>query len=398
MAILGRRVGNRQPATEDRVVKFEIQQEELQRALDVVANVAPAKTTMPILTSLLFEVGEGRLKISATNLDISIVTSTDKVDIKTAGKAAIPASKVVPFVRSLSPGPVTLVLKGKQIRLDGGKARLTENTMNAEEYPALKQFEEKNGLVIDAHRLIDMINDTVYAVSRDETRPALVGILWEIRPDTLTLVATDAHRLARSAMPVSWASAPAKDLIVDSGGLRQLIRIVSAMRSPEGEVPQVTIFLTDNQLTFRAGDTVLHTRLIDGPFPDYKAVIPADNDKHLVVDRAEFNRAIRRVSITADRVTNQVKLSIQKGKMELTARGGDGSLAEDEIPVSYAAEPVEIGFNYGYLQDILKNIRTDSVELSLRDQQSAALVKPVTEAGDDTGVLCLLMPLRLAGE
>lgn len=379
-------------------MKFEIQQEELQKALDIVANVAPAKTTMPILTTLLFEVGDGRLKISATNLDISIVTSTDKVDVKTPGKAAIPAGKVVPFVRSLAPGSVSLTQKGKQIRIDGGKARLTENTMNAEEYPALKQVEEKNGLTIDARQLIDMINDTSYAVSRDETRPALVGILWEIRPDSLTLVATDAHRLARSASKVAWGSAPTRDVIVDSGGLRQLPRIVAAMREPEEGTAQATIFLGDTQISFRAGDTVLHTRMIEGPFPDYNAVIPADNDKHLVVDRAEFNRAIRRVAITADRVTSQVKLSIEKGKMELTARGGDGSLAEDEIPVSYTGEPVEIGFNYGYLQDILKNIRTESIELSLRDQQSAALIKPVTEAGDDTGVLCLLMPLRLAGD
>ncbi|MFN2370982.1 MAG: hypothetical protein ABR506_07485, partial [Candidatus Krumholzibacteriia bacterium] len=158
-------------------MKFAIQQDELQKALDVIANVVPAKTTLPILTCVLMEAKGGKLILSATNLDISITTSTEKVEIKDEGRVAIPAVKFVPFVRSLRPGQVTIAQKGEQIRLDCGKARLTENTMNVEEYPKLKQLEEKNGLELAAGSLIDMINETSYSVSRDETRPALMGIL-----------------------------------------------------------------------------------------------------------------------------------------------------------------------------------------------------------------------------
>ena len=377
-------------------MKFEIQQDELQKALDIIANVVPAKTTLPILTCVLLEAEDGRLRLSATNLDVSITTSTDKVEIKQAGRVAVPATKLVPFVRSLRPGKVTFALTGKQVRLDGGKSRLTENTMNVDEYPALKDLVEKDGLDIEAGVLIDMINETNYAVSRDETRPALMGILWEIRPENLTLVATDAHRLARSSRRVGWTVDGDKDLIVDTAGLRQLPRIVASLDTEE--TPNVTVFLDTKQLSFRAGDTILHTRLLEGPFPDYNAVIPKDNDKDVTVDKTELAQAIRRVSITADRITSQIRLGIESGRMELAARGAEGSQSEDEVAVSYEGEAVEIGFNYSYLQDILKNLRADTVVLSVKDGQSAALIRPVTEEGDDTGVVCLLMPLRLAGE
>ncbi len=158
-------------------MKFEIQQEDLQKALDVIANVVPAKTTLPILTCVLMEVADGRLKFSATNLDISITTSTDKVEIKDPGKVAIPAVKFVPFVRSLRTGTVKIAQKGEQITLVSGKSRLTENTMNVEEYPKLKVLEEKDGLDLEAALLVDMIAETAYSVSKDETRPALMGIL-----------------------------------------------------------------------------------------------------------------------------------------------------------------------------------------------------------------------------
>ena len=379
-------------------MKFEIQQEELQKALDVIANVVPAKTTLPILTCVLMEARDGRLQLSATNLDISITTSTEKVEIKDEGKVAIPATKFVPFVRSLRSGSVTISQTGEQIRLDSGKAKLTENTMNVEEYPALKTLEEKNGLDIEAKLIIDMINETSYSVSRDETRPALMGILWEIRSESLTLVATDAHRLARSRRDMRWVVPGDKDLIVDTAGLRHLPRIVGAFKDDDEASGNVTMYIGENQLSFRAGPTVLHARLLEGPFPDYNAVIPKDNDKDLTVDKADFNQAIRRVSITADRITSQIRLGVENGRMELTAQGTEGSQSEDEIAVSYEGDAMEIGFNYNYLQDILKNIRAETVVLSLRDAQSAALIKPVTEDGIETGLLCLLMPLRLAGD
>jgi DNA polymerase-3 subunit beta len=375
-------------------VNFEIQQETLQKALDLVAGVVPGKTTLPILTCVLVEADADGLQLSSTNLDISVVTRIDEVEIAKKGKAAVPSGKLVSFVRSLAPGSVQVKIEGGKCSLQAGKASFEESCMNAEEYPKLPDVAAGEGLTVPGDVLAEMIAETSYSVSRDETRPALMGILWEVREDGLTMVATDAHRLARSHRAIEWSFSGERDLIVDTGGLRHLPRITDSARDGETEV-----YLGENQLSFRSGPTLLHIRLLEGPFPEYGAVIPKNNDKLVVVDRDALAQAIRRVSITADRITSQIRLGLENGRLELSARGSDGSRAEDEVAVSYEGEALEVGFNFSYLLDILKNVRSDSVQLSLRDPQSAALVAPLGEDGEpDPGLLCLLMPLRLAGD
>lgn len=371
-------------------MKIEIQQEDLQKALALIANVVPAKTTLPILTCILVEAEGNELKLSATNLDISIVTTSDKAKVQKAGRAAVPAAKFFTFIRSLSPGTVTIEEKKGKIWVTSGKASLEEPSMNVDEFPALPTINAGKELDLDAAGFSDMVRATSYAVSRDETRPALMGVLWELKGDDLTLVATDAHRLARCNDKVDFESPGDRDMIVDTQGLLHFVRLAEGV-----EKAQVTI--GDNQLSFRIGPTILHTRLLEGPFPDYRAVIPTNNELKLTVDREIFLQAIRRVSITADRITSQIRLNIAANVMELSATGTDGSHAEDQIEISYDGDQVEIGFNYSYLQDILKNISADSVQVSIRDPQSAALFEPT---GDDEGpsLLCLLMPLRLTSD
>lgn len=376
---------------EDRTVKFEIQQESLQKALDLVAGVVPSKTTLPILTSILMDADSSSLTFSATNLDISMVTSADEVEVQAEGRAAVPSGKLVSFVRSLSPGLVTVEVKDGKFSIKAGKASLVESCMNPEEYPKLPDLAVGEGLTVDGGLLATMIAETSYSVSRDETRPALMGILWEVDPEGLTMVATDAHRLARSHRKIDWTCSSERSLIVDTAGLRHLPRIITT--------GDIEVFLGENQLSFRAGSTLLHTRLLEGPFPDYNAVLPKGNDKFVSVDREALAQAIRRVSITADRITSQIRLGLESERLELSAKGSDGSRAEDEVPVGYDDDAIEIGFNYTYLMDILKNMKVDTVQMQLRDGQSAALLMPMTEEGEaDESLLCLLMPLRLAGD
>jgi len=379
-------------------VKFQIQQEDLQKALDIVSGIVPSKTTLPILTCMLLEVDQDGLQLSATNLDVSVTIRNDKVNVAKEGKLAVPANKFVSFVRNLEPGEVSVTEKDGRVIVSAGKARLEEVSMNAAEYPALPTPDTKTALEFDAGILVDMINETSHAVSRDETRSALMGILWEMKPDSLTMVATDAHRLAMSRRDIEWDCKADREMIVDTTGLRHLTRIVAAMTASEDGSRTIEMFLGKNQLSVRAGETVLHSRLLEGPFPEYGAVIPRDNDKKVIIEKSQLAQAIRRVAITADRITSQIRLGLDKDRIELTARGTDGSRAEDEIAVSYDGEPLEIGFNFTYLQDVLKNIRTNQIELSMKDAESAALIEPVSEEGQQTGLLCLLMPLRLAND
>ena len=287
-------------------MKFEIQQEALQKALDLVAGVVPSKTTLPILKSILMEAEAGSLRFSATNLDISMVTTTEAAEIIAEGKAAVPAEKLVSFVRSLAPGSVKMEIEGGKLTIRSGKASLEESCMNPEEYPALPELAKSEGLAVPGGIIPTMIAETSYSVSRDETRPALMGILWEVSPNGLTMVATDAHRLARSRRTLDWNAPDERSLIVDTGGLRHLPRINAQNISETDEESSVEVYLGDKQLSFRAGQTVLHTRLLEGPFPDYNAVLPKGNDKLVTVDREALIQAIRRVSITADRITSQI--------------------------------------------------------------------------------------------
>ncbi|MDY0110885.1 MAG: DNA polymerase III subunit beta [Candidatus Krumholzibacteria bacterium] len=376
-------------------MKFEIQQEVLQKTLDLIAGVVPAKTTLPILRSILVEANKNALRMSVTNLDVSMVTTVADVQVSEPGKSAIVAEKLTSFVRSLAPGKVKFDVSRNQLKIRSGKASLEVPCLNAEEYPNLPALSEKEMLEVPAGAIATMIAETIYSVSRDETRPALMGILWEISREGLTLVATDAHRLARSFRAMPWQDVDARNLIVDTAGLRQLPRLASQVES-EGSIE---VFFGANQLSFRAGSTILHTRLLDGPFPDYHAVIPKGNDKLVTVDREALLQAIRRVAITADRITSQVRLGLEQGRLELGSKGSDGSHAEDEIPVGYDGEAMEIGFNFNYLQDILKNMKTETVQFSLRNPQSATLITPIGEDGTPSAqLLCLLMPLRLTGD
>lgn len=376
-------------------MKFTMQQDDLLKAINVVAAIVPGKTTLPILTCILVEAQESGVHFSATNLDISATTFAAKALVKRKGRVAVPAAKFVAFARSLAPGEVLIEEKGGKISVSSGRTALEEPAMNADEFPALPQIGEEKAMEAPADAIVSMIRSTAYAVSHDETRPPLLGILWEVRPSTLRMVATDAHRLARVERKLKLGVREERSMIADTSGLLQLARLA------EGE-EKVLVHLGASQLSFRAGDTVLHTRLLEGPFPDYEAVIPKSNNRIVTVDREALAQAVRRVSITADRITNQIRIGVESGRMELSATGSDGSRAEDELEVGYEGEALEIGFNFNYLLECLKNMRADTIEFAIKDAQSAALVrpaaadKPADDAAED--LLCLLMPLRLSAD
>lgn len=370
-------------------MKITIQQSELQKALGVVGSIVPSKTTLPAITCVLMETEDDKLILSATNLDLSVKTVIEDVQVKDGGRAAVPAAKFVSFVRSLTAGEVTMTEKGGTFKVVAGKATFSESSMNADEFPALPELEGGDGLEVASASLTTMIHNAAYSVSKDETRPALMGILWEVKPTGMAMVATDAHRLARVERKLDWGVTEVRNLIADTQGLLQYVRLA------EGE-ETTTVHMGENQLSFSVGSTVLHTRILEGPFPDYTAVIPKANEMKMTVDREAFGGAVRRVSITADRITSQIRLGVEDGRLEMSAVGTDGSRTEDEIPVGYDGTAMEIGFNYNYLLDVLKHLTSDEVVVSLKDSQSAALVSPAGEGDED--ILCLLMPLRLTSD
>lgn len=369
-------------------MKITIQQSDLNKALSIVSSVVSSKSTMPALACIKLEADKDSVTFSATNLDISILTTVNGVKIDKPGIIAVPATKFVSFVRSLSSGDVVLQEKNGSFTITSGKASLNEACLSGQDFPALPQLDDARGYEVDSHLLTSMIKSTSYAVSRDETRPALMGILWEIKPTSLAMIATDAHRLARIEKKMDWGITDISNVITDTQGLLHFVRLAD-------EEKTTSIHFGNKQLSFVLGGTTIHTRVHEGPFPDYTAVIPKSNSLLVNVDREAFINTVKRVSITADRITNQIRLGIEKDRLELSARGTDGSRAEDELPASYDGEALEIGFNYNYLLDVLKNVTTDMIQLAVKDSNSAALISPIDGEAELGELLCLLMPLRL---
>ena len=372
-------------------MKIQVQQSDLGRALGAVANVVSSKTTLPILSTILFDTNGGKLTLAATDLDVSVVTTVTEVEIETKGQAAVPAAKFVAFVRTLGNDPVTIEADGERVHLRSGKAKLQEPCMAPEDFPSLPKIEEGGGFSIPGATLVDMIRTTIYATSRDETRPALQGVLWELDGNSFTMVATDGHRLARIRRQLDLGGVENRKLIASSAGLQQVMRLAES-------IEMVKVHLGEHQLSFELGQTTIHTRLVEGSFPNYEQVIPKNNERRVICDRESLGEGIRRVKISADRVTNQIRFAVDGNALTLSASGTEGSRAEDELSVEYGGEEISIGFNHNYVEDILKHLATENVIIALDRSDSAAIFLPGEDtslAVDESEDLCLLMPLRL---
>ena len=372
-------------------MKVKVQQSELVRGLSAVANVVSSKTTLPILSTILFDAEEDGLTLAATDLDVSVVTHIHGVESGKKGKTAVPAAKFVPFVRSLGPDAVDLNSGNEKIQVGSGRARFEEATMDPGDFPPLPKLTQDTSFEVEGGALAEMIRNTIYAISRDETRPALQGVLWELGGDSFTMVATDGHRLTRTRRKVDLGLSSPRKLIASSAGLQQVLRLIE-------DEETVKVYVGDTQLSFEIGDTVVHTRLVEGTFPNYEQVIPADNRNQVLCDRQTLADRVRRVKISADRVTNQIRFELEKDSMNLTASGTEGSRAEDQLNVEYDGDPLLIGFNHNYVEDVLKHLDSENVLIALDRSDTAAIFVPADGPMDDVRTsddLCLLMPLRL---
>jgi DNA polymerase-3 subunit beta len=261
--------------------------------------------------------------------------------------------------------------------------------MNADEFPRVPDMNFKKGFSLPAEILKKAIQRSAFCVSRDETRRALTGVLWEITGSSLAMVGTDGHRLARISLPVAIEVEGRREVIVPTKALLQLLRLVG-----ESADAAASVKLGDDHAIFRMDGTTVFTRLIEGPFPKYQDVIPKNNDKRLVIRRGPLVDALRRVNLLSDTITHQVKFSLKPDLLVLSARTQDVGEAREEIEVQYGSEEMDLGYNAVYLGDVLRAMETEEILVSLSTPLNAGLFEPV-EQGPNENFLCLVMPLRL---
>jgi DNA polymerase III subunit beta len=368
-------------------MRFTITREKLQEGLSAVIASIPAKTTLPVLANLLVETTERGIRLSGTDLDIAVSTEVI-ADVDGQGAITIPAKKVAEIARELPSAPVRISATGEQrVTLECGKVRFRLLGLPKDEFPSFPSVRFAESWRVRSGDLQKLISHTAFAASTEESRPILNGVLWEMRPGHMRMVATNGHRLAKIELPIESAGAPSADLIVPPKALEQIRRLFAAEEDLE-------IARGDNHLGFRSPFTAVYTRLIEGPYPNYEQVIPRDNERVAVADRNALFQALKRMSIIASDQTHRIRMAFNTAMLKFSVQTPDLGEAQDELPVSYEGDPLEIGFNASYLLEILRYMPTDEVRMTFKAPERAATIEPMGW-NDPAKYLCLVMPLRL---
>jgi DNA polymerase-3 subunit beta len=377
-------------------MRFTITRQNLHNGLAAVSASIPSKTTLPVLSNILLETTEDGVWMSGTDLDVSVRVKVP-AEIHEGGSLTAPGKKLQEITRELADQPVDISTRGDQIELHCGRSRFKLNGLPADEFPSLPGVDFEGSVAVGGSDLHRLIHHTAFAVSTEESRPILNGVLWELRDGTMRMVATNGHRLARMGLATGPASITSTDFIVPPAALQQVQRLfedgdqieVAWDRGGDGAARK-------NHLGFRSRATEVYTRLIEGSYPNYEQVIPRDNDKTAIVEKRALESAVRRMAVVASDQTHRIRLTFEPDRVHLNVLTPDLGEGHDELELSFDGESLEIGFNANYLLEVLRYMPTDEVKLTFRAPERAATIEPVS-AGDDPPLdyLCLVMPLRL---
>jgi len=368
-------------------MKFTITRQNLHNGLAAVSASIPSKTTLPVLSNILFEAREDGVWMSGTDLDVAVRVRVP-ADVSEAGSLTAPGKKLQEITRELPDEPVDVATRGDQIELKCGRSHFKFNGLPAEEFPSLAEIAFDDAWTVKGKDLHDLIHHTAFAVSTEESRPILNGVLWELRDGEMRMVATNGHRLARMGIPAGSSGVPSADFIVPPAALQHVQRL---FRSED----ELRVARSGNHLGFRAESTEVFTRLIEGTYPNYDQVIPRDNDKIASVQKKALESAVRRMAVVASDQTHRIRLHFESGRVHLNVLTPDLGEGHDELEVGYAGEELEIGFNANYLLEVLRYMPTDEVKIAFKAPERAATVEPIPDGDEPIDYLCLVMPLRL---
>jgi DNA polymerase-3 subunit beta len=372
-------------------MKVTIERAALLRALAHVQSVVERRNTIPILSNVLIEAKDGKLALSATDMDLAIREEVP-AEVGKAASTTAAAHTLYDIVRKLPEGSqvaLELASGGGQLTLRAGRARFSLSCLPVDEFPVMSAGELPHNFTLEAASLRSLIDRTRFAISTEETRYYLNGIYLHAakadRTEFLRAVATDGHRLARFQMPLPDGAKGVPGVIVPRKAVNEVRKLI------EETTEAVEVSLSETRVRFAFDSVVLTSKLIDGTFPDYERVIPADNDKVMEVNPREFAQAVDRVSTISKDQSRAVKLALARGTLTLSASGQDTGSATEEIEVGYAGDGLEIGFNARYLLDIAQQIEGDGCQFVMADAASPTIVRD----GADASALYVLMPMRV---
>ncbi len=372
-------------------MKFIVSSSLLLRQCQAISGVLQSSNALPILDDFLFVIGKSELTLSGSDLETTMTVKLP-IESKTEGKIAVPARILLDTLKTFSEQPLTFSIDDKtfaiEISSDYGKYKIAGN--NGDDFPKMPEMSGGKNLEMPASTLVNAINRTVFATGNDEIRPVMNGVFFQLAKDSITFVATDAHRLVKYTR---------KDVHADVAGSfilpKKPLNLLKNFAGTEDSRVQITY--NDSNAFFKFDNFELICRLIEGKYPNYEAVIPKENPNQLTADRIALLNSIRRVSLFSNKTTHQVRLKMAGSELHISAEDLDYSNAASErLTCSFTGEDMEIGFNARFLVDMLQNLDTTEVMIEMSAPNRAGLLVPTTaETKVNEGILMLVMPVML---
>ncbi len=367
-------------------MKFTISRDAIIKPLNLVAGVVERRQTLPILANVLLVLDGDHLSLTGTDLEVELVGRV-RLPVKgDAGEITVPARKLVDICKSLPEGSdIEFSVQEGKATVKSGRSRFTLSTLPAREFPNVEDSLGTHQFRVKQGQLKRLIDRTAFAMAQQDVRYYLNGMLWELKGGQLRVVATDGHRLALCTLAGKLPAGEDAQVILPRKGVLELARLL------QEEDEEIAVVIGGNHIRATTDDFTFTSKLIDGKFPDYQRVLPRSADKSFLGSRLELRQAFTRTAILSNEKYRGVRLKLTRNSLEILANNPEQEEAEETVPVEYAGDPVEIGFNVSYLLDVLGVLSGDQVKLSLSDPNSSALL----EESETDDSLYVVMPMRL---
>ncbi len=370
-------------------MKFIVSSSQLLKQLQVLGGVINSNNTLPILDNFLFEISKNQLKVSASDLETTMSSVVD-VESDSAGSIAVSARLLLDTLKTFPDQPLTFKTEGdNKIEIISDQGKYDMAYFGGDEFPKAVSLPSPSKTVIPAHILGTAISKTIFAAGNDDLRPVMSGVFFQFSSQSLTFVATDAHKLVKYSRTDVTADQTA-EFIMPKKPLNLLKGILG------GSDSEVTIEYNDANAKFTFDNVVLVCRLIDGKYPNYEAVIPKENPNKLTIDRASFLNSVRRVSIFSSKTTHQIRLKMAGTELNISAEDLDFSNKADErLSCDYQGDDMQIGFNSRFLSEMLNNLNSNEVLIEMSLPNRAGILTPIDGTDEGEQVTMLVMPVML---
>jgi DNA polymerase-3 subunit beta len=372
-------------------MKITTLQENLKNGLFFTSHVAGKNINLPILNNVMIKAESGTIKLVTTDLEVGVV-ATVRGKVEKEGVFTVDAKIISEYISLLPNQKVEIIKKDNSLFIKSGNYKTTIKGQNAEEFPLIPQVDKKYYYRVDATELRQALNQVIFAVSTNETRIELSGVLFDFNKKTLTLAATDSYRLAEKTVPLFTNSENNRQIIVPAKTLQELTRILGALNADGEEKIEVNFYISENQILFAVGSIELVSRLIEGQYPDYKQIIPNTAKTTAVINRVELIRAIKAAAIFSKSGINDINLDFPLGKNKITITSTSGQVGENiiDLPADVSGQDNGIVINYRYLLDGVNIIDSENIRLEIINSSTPCLLKPEK----DKSFFYVVMPIK----